>query len=230
MGTYHLTVNIEADILKTLVASGYSLCFATNVGNQYNVAALTVASDRLTFANDITWTTSYTIAGTQQPFQAGNAVEKGRAPALPIDFGQVYELKSWSSEPVVNTSSVVPTNALGLQTGTGVDAAAVISLNIANISPTDPSPIYISPIEIPNSLSTFTPIVKVALWFQQNISTSTMIVLSVSQAHVMDFTNQQTRITTYKNDGTWQDGSSRKINYTQIAPAYLGGKPRKHTQ
>jgi len=222
MTTYHLTVNIESKILKTLVASGYNLCFATTVSNHYNVAALTVPSDQLTFANDISWTTSYVIAGTQQPFQAGNVVSKGRAPALPIEFGQVYDLESWSEEPVVNSSSIVPPNAFDFKTGPGVDAAAVISLSIPNVSATDPSPIYISPIEIPVSTTTFTPVVKVGLWFQQDLDTSTMIVVSVSQLHIIDFTSQQSRITTYQDDGTWQDGASRKIDYTQVVPAYLG--------
>jgi hypothetical protein len=97
------------------------------------------------------------MAATQQAFQAGNSiyflisrftqpslnfaivVEQGKAPTLPINFGQVYELDSWSRRPVVNSSSTVPTNSFGLETGQGVDAAAVISVTLPAVS-AKPSP------------------------------------------------------------------------------------------
>jgi len=206
MTTYNLTVNIEDKILKTLVAGDYSLCYAINVGGKYNVAALTVPSHVLTFANDISWTTSYSISGTQQAFLTGKVIEKPSTPSLSIVFGQEYELKSWSQKPVVNSNPDVPSNSLGLKTGQGVDAAAVIALDIPNISSTKPSPIYISPIEIPG-LSLYAPIANIALWFQQNIKNSTMIELSISKsnAHIMDFTSKKSRTTKYDNNSSWTD-------------------------
>jgi len=215
--------SVDPTILKILAGSGYNLCFASNVGNQYNVAALVVPSNLLTTKNVITWSTSYSMAATTQPFYAGNIVEQGTSETLPMVFGQVYELDSWADPPSVNSSFPVPGNALGLSTGQGVDASAIVSLVIDNVGP-DPTPVYVSPIEIPLSQTTFTPIAKIALWFQQNIETSTMIVLSTSKAHIMDFTVQQTKSTTYNSDGTWSDGKSAKLDYTRLVPAFVGGK------
>jgi len=226
MPNYSLTVDIDPTILKTLAQSGYNLCFATNIGDTYNVAALTVPSARLTASNKITWTTSYSIAGTQQAFQAGNVVEQGTAAILPIDFGQAYVLNSWSDSPSVNSSSAAPTNGFDFDIG-GIDAAAVVYLNISNNTPST-SPIYISPIEIPYSTTHLIPVVKAALWFQQSIQTSTMIVLSSTHAHIVDMTYQATRTTTYHDDGTWTDGPSAKIDYFRHTPAFLGAPSNRH--
>jgi len=226
MVDYSLTVDIDPIILKVLASSGYSLCFAMNVNNTYNVAALVVPPDRLTASNKITWTTNYSIAGTQQAFQAGNVVEQGTAAILPIDFGQAYVLNSWS-DPSVHSSSAVPTNGFDFDIG-AIDASFIVYLDIWNNTPPT-SPIYISPIEIPYSTTLIIPIAKVALWFQQSIETSTMIVLSLTNAHIVDMTNQTTQTTTYHDNASWTNGPSAKIDYFKHTPAFLGALPnRRH--
>jgi len=79
------------------------------------------------------------------------------------------------------------------------------------------------------------PIKKIAVWFQQNIKTSTMIVVDKSYVHVMDFTNATEQTTTYTDEGTWVDGNgngkaSKPIDYTKVVPAYTGDHKKKHVE
>jgi hypothetical protein len=89
--------------------------------------------------------------------------------------------------------------------------------------------VYISPVEVPG-VAQFTPINKIAIWFQQNIKTSTMIVVDKSYVHLMDFTHATQQTTTYTDEGTWVDGNgkaSKAIDYTKIVPAYTGDHKKK---
>jgi len=93
--------------------------------------------------------------------------------------------------------------------------------------------VYISPIEVPG-VAQFTPVNKIAVWFQQNITTSTMIVVDISHVHIMDFTNATKQTTTYTDEGTWVDGNgngkaSKPIDYTKVVPAYTG-EHKKHVE
>ena len=88
---------------------------------------------------------------------------------------------------------------------------------------------YISPVEVPG-VAQFTPVIKIAIWFQQNIKTSTMIVLDKSFVHIMDFTHTTQQTTTYTDEGTWVDGNgiaSKAIDYTKVIPAFTGERKKK---
>ena len=64
---------------------------------------------------------------------------------------------------------------------------------------------HISPVEV----AQFTPINKITVWFEQNIKTSTMMVVDKSYVHNMDFTHATEQTTTYTDEGTWVDGNGK---------------------
>jgi hypothetical protein len=86
--------------------------------------------------------------------------------------------------------------------------------------------VYIGPLVLPGFTNNYTPIVKIALWFQADIVSSDMIELDTSLCHIMDFTTRTTWSTTYTNESTWQDGAAKKVHYLKLKspPAYTGKK------
>jgi len=65
--------------------------------------------------------------------------------------------------------------------------------------------VYISPVEVPG-VAQFTPNTKISVWFQQDIKTSTMVLVQNSEAHIVDFAHATQQLTTYTDEGTWVDG------------------------
>jgi hypothetical protein len=66
-------------------------------------------------------------------------------------------------------------------------------------------PVYISPLGplLPGK-DTLTPVLKVAVWFQQNATTGTMISDAETLGLVVDYTGVTTQTVTYVDPGVWQ--------------------------
>ena len=87
--------------------------------------------------------------------------------------------------------------------------------------------VYMGPLTVPETISIFSPVPKVAVWFQTNVEASTMIVLSTTLTHIVDLTTERSRTTTYHQDGSWTDSSDTSIDFTKVTPAFVGVK-KKH--
>ena len=74
----------------------------------------------------------------------------------------------------------------------------------------------------------FQPKAQVAVWFQRELETSTMIVFSAINAHVIDMSDVKKFETTYNDQGQWNDKDSlefKKVNYfLNDPPAYIEPK------
>ncbi|KAF9535301.1 hypothetical protein CPB83DRAFT_901053 [Crepidotus variabilis] len=230
MTTFTVTVNIQPKALASL--KGYRVCLAKPVGQSggppaYNVVAL---ASIVTANNVIKFTDTFSIYGTLQTFNAGSATAQGNAPTLPITYGEAYHLPDWTDPPSVGNSTVAP--AAGFAFINGVQASVVVALQngptVGGNSAGANSPFYISPSpDIPGT-DTLTPVTEVALWFQRDIVTTTMIDLDMSTVHVMNLTGQTTVATTYTDSFQWQDDPSKVVDYTKVAPAAV--KPIKKVE
>jgi hypothetical protein len=86
----------------------------------------------------VTWTSNISVSRCLTP----TAVEPAAADILPIYLGQEYTIKSWTEEPIVTDSLVIPKDSFALATGQEVTASAIAYLEM---SYQDPLKLKLSP-------------------------------------------------------------------------------------
>ena len=117
--------------------------------------------------------------------------------ALPIKFGQAFILPDWA-HPVVADDKGAPNNGFIFR---NTPPAAAVIYEMAQGKST---PVYITPEAIlpPNSAESLTPLISVAVWFQRDVSTGTMIDSASVQPFMVPMTTT-TMTVEYNVDGKW---------------------------
>ncbi|WP_255515530.1 hypothetical protein [Flavobacterium sp. ZT3R18] len=191
-----VNILIDSADLQTLKDAHYMLCFAKKVGDTYNVVWQAYAE--YLGNNEFSWTPQYQLFGTNT-FKDAVTV-KGSTNIVSIGLGE---------QSTLNTAGVLSAPVSG-----GSDIAINMVNNYGNIHPgvnqlsygVDGSqvstPIYVAEDVMVSGTAELVPVEQVMVWFQQNISTSTMFSTVRSNAVEIDLTttNEESRL--YKG-GKW---------------------------
>ena len=127
--------------------------------------------------------------------------------AIPIKFGQSFILKDWA-HPSVQDDPQAPTN--GFLFETTPRSAAVLYQTVQG----ETRPVYITPESLlpPSATETLIPQISVAVWFQRDVSTGTMIDTAALQPLIIPMTTT-TMSVEYDSEGKWII-STQNIDYT----------------
>nr|RBQ96888.1 hypothetical protein FVER53263_04437 [Fusarium verticillioides] len=184
MGSKQIKISFTDEQVAKYNGEGYVLCFTAGVaGNtEFNVVA---TADTISPVFNITWDDQFQIAATKDEFSNGVTFQNSTTPT-PIQFNEVYTLPANWTDGVVSTD-VLPTansSAFVNQT-TGASAVVYKIINGKSL------PFFISPYPIDTGATeVMTPKSTVALWFQQNVETGTMVAVVKDQLSTFDFSDK----------------------------------------
>ncbi|KAJ5674217.1 hypothetical protein N7462_009656 [Penicillium macrosclerotiorum] len=121
-------------------------------------------------------------------------------------LNSVQELPANWSDAQVTADSKIPINSFGFQNAVEASCAIQEQVNGAMV------PVYISPYGtlIPGK-DVLTPTPTVAVWFQQSVTTGTMISLDTSEAITIDYTNPAPKTCNYSANGIWSMSTGQII-------------------
>ncbi|CVL11697.1 hypothetical protein FPRO06_13006 [Fusarium proliferatum] len=197
MTTNFLRIKVSEDKVKQFNQQGWKLCFAAGVqaGGKinFNVVASTHA-----IARNITvqWTNSYGIAASQDEFNNG-VIFNAATDIADIQFGQSYTLPADWTNGTINTDPKAPKGGFRFINQTN-GAAAVVYKKVNGKF----APIYFSAsAPLPKGTEDLTPVEKVAVWFQANTQTATMISEFNGEPKEVDMTGKTEAALEY--DGNW---------------------------
>lgn len=179
------TVRIEIALndLKDLKDGGYRLCFAKKVAEgDYNVVWQSYAKYLAT--NTFSWTPQYQLFGSNtykdniQVDVSTNIVDIGLGETSELDVNGILGDPKTGGKPTAITlvndyGSIHP----GVnQISTGVDGSQVST------------PIYVAPKSMVSGAAELTPVESVLVWFEQNITTSTIFSTARSRSVEINLT------------------------------------------
>jgi hypothetical protein len=165
----------------------------------------------------------------------------GSSVARDIKFGQRYNLPNWTTSSVVEDPEAP---AHGFAFNNGVQASCVIALKQLSADgqtsknvPSEfshPLPmfhldtiahpklllrtVFISPSPNVPGRSSLVPLPAVALWFQRDIKTATMMSLDLSLTCQIDLAGRSEQSVLYNDEGHWVF-PGKFVDYTKAAPA-----------
>ncbi|KAF2453984.1 hypothetical protein BDY21DRAFT_116490 [Lineolata rhizophorae] len=187
MASYKLTITVPDPVVGKLNDGQYQLCFARGVSSSGGSTAMTVVAHCETAGDTIiiTWQNKYQMTASKSSFDAG---------VRDIDFHQAYHLnENWTSEIISGDNCP----DASFQFKNDAEASCVINQFINGKS----VGIFISPTGtlLPGT-DTLTPVNIVKVWWQQNITTGTMISSDQTNAQIIDYTGITEQAVSY--DGT----------------------------
>ncbi|OAA34537.1 hypothetical protein NOR_08403 [Metarhizium rileyi] len=185
MGDYVVALTFTTEQVRKLNTEGFKLCFTSAVGadKTYNVIAY---ADTVASKVTIRWKEQYLIAATKTKFQNGVEFDSNTTPS-DISFQQTYTLPSDWTDGNVSPNGKLDPGSYSFANNTDGEASAVIYKPING----QPAPFYVSQSPVfSKGTETLTPKLFVALWFQKNATTKTMISLSSSQISEFNFTGR----------------------------------------
>jgi len=195
-----INLNIDTDVLATLIKGAYTLCVAKVLqdptGEVSNVVMATIPS--LEPIMTIKWTDTYQIYATSDPYQEGTVISTGGSKPMLVPLAHSYVMSGWADPPKVINDPAAPANGFCFKNG--MECSAVVSVQ-------DPHtlkfvPIYISPEPVIAGTVTLTPIDKVVLWFGRSVTTATMIAVDKGNSLTVDCTDGPQTVS-FKAPGTW---------------------------
>ncbi|EWZ43428.1 hypothetical protein BFJ70_g12660 [Fusarium oxysporum] len=197
MSTNFLRIKVSEDKVKQFNQQGWKLCFATGVQAGGKVNFNVVASTHAIARNiTIQWTNSYAIAASQDAFNNG-VIFNASTDTADIQFGQSYTLPADWTNGNINSDPNAPKGGFRFINQTN-GAAAVVYKRINGKF----APIYFSAAApLPKGTEDLTPVEKVAVWFQANTETATMISEFVSEPKQVDMTGKTEALLDY--NGNW---------------------------
>ncbi|NEO55646.1 MAG: hypothetical protein F6K54_22790 [Okeania sp. SIO3B5] len=192
-----VNINIKEEDLEKLKLAGYTLCFAKNVRDQYNVV-WSSSTDYLP-TNNFTWTPQYEIFGSNE-FIKGVKVKVSTGPKA-MELGQTIQLKA---------SGVFGTPEKGGESNTLTVINDYKDIHIGVMQEyTDINgklqvePIYNSLIPEIKGTDTLNPVDKVQIWFERDMDTGTMIENVKSKKIEVDLTKANEATVMYA-DEEWE--------------------------
>lgn len=190
-------VFIPEKTLETLKKQGYSLCFAKKVGDyEYNVVWKSL--DNYLQNNVFSWQPIYQIFGTNE-FKENVKVSVSTN-NVDIGLGETTTLNSAGN--LMNPVTEGPETSINV-----INEYRWIHFGISQLSKNadgemESTPIYVSKNKMEKGTASFTPVEKVAVWFQSNAYTSTMFVQMETNHIELDLTGNESAKVKYEN-GKW---------------------------
>ena len=190
-------VFIPEKTLETLKQQGYSLCFAKKVGDfEYNV--VWKSFDQYLQNNTFSWQPIYQIFGTNE-FKENVKVTVSTN-KMDIGLGETTTLNSAGNLMVPVTEG--PETSINVKNQFGGIRFGISQLSKNADGDMESTPIYVSKNKMEMGAATFTPVEKVAVWFQSNAHTSTMFVQMETNHIELDLTGSNNAKVKYEN-GKW---------------------------
>ncbi|RGP64260.1 hypothetical protein FSPOR_8080 [Fusarium sporotrichioides] len=184
MGSKQINISFTDEQVAKYNGEGYVLCFSAGVGGdpEFNVVA---TADTIAPVFNITWEDQFQIAATKDEFSNGVKFNISTRPT-PIQFNEVYTLPANWTDGIVSTDILPTANSFAFINQTS-GASAVIYKIINGKS----LPFFISPNPLdPGATEVMTPKATVALWFQQNVETGTMVSVVKDELSTFDFSDK----------------------------------------
>ncbi|XP_014550946.1 hypothetical protein COCVIDRAFT_68545, partial [Bipolaris victoriae FI3] len=182
MGYYTINLSFKKEQVRDLNTEGSKLCFTSGMGSdsKFNVIAW---SDTIASTVHITWREDYQVAATKDHFSAGVKFHVSTNPA-DIKFKEVYTLPPDWTDGTISQDSSLSDTSFQFVNQTDKRASAVIYKLIQG----KPTPFYISQSPVfSQGNEVLTPKLKVALWFDKNVETGTMVSHISSKITAIDF-------------------------------------------
>ncbi|KAF4550941.1 Hypothetical protein D9617_15g042950 [Elsinoe fawcettii] len=198
MATYTVQIKLAGTWAKSFSANKTRLCMAKGAKDDsgaeiFNVIAVTTEQPNIT----VTWTDEYQLGATTELFNDGAQII-GASDAKDISFGYTYDMRDWDDVAVIQDSQDIAKNQLGFRNAK--KCSAVLSVKTKNGF----TPIFISPGTLPPGKSKFTPLPKVAFWWQQAAKTATMINVFKGESLYVNPKADGTVNVTFNADGHWE--------------------------
>lgn len=198
MSKKSIVVKLASESLKQLKDSGYSLCFARKVNDEYNV--IWQSSKKYLANNTFLWEPKYAVFGTNT-YQTSIQVEADTE-VRSAELGQQCTL----NENGIMESAVSGTQPLGV---TVKNQYGPIHFGMSQVCVIDGreqvTPIYVSKESRTKGDILLTPKEKVMVWFEANVETSTIFEEDKTNAIEIDLTdNQQQTISYDYESGAWK--------------------------
>ncbi|KAG9500795.1 hypothetical protein J7337_006475 [Fusarium musae] len=184
MGSKQINISFTDEQVAKYNGEGYVLCFTAGVaGNtEFNVVA---TADTISPVFNITWEDQFQIAATKDEFSNGVTFQNSTTPT-PIQFNEVYTLPANWTDGIVSTDVLPTANSFAfVNQTTGASAVVYKIINGKSL------PFFISPYPIDTGATeVMTPQSTVALWFQQNVETGTMVAVVKDELSTFDFSDK----------------------------------------
>jgi len=194
MAGKRILVMVSPQDLVTLKNGNYSLCFAKFVNGTANVVWQAFDPQQWLENNVFEWEPAYQVYGAR-PFRGWEQVASTTPPlAIGLDCTSVLD-KNGSFSPATpggQASSVTIDNQF-----------SPITLGLSQTACGSPAPIYVSPEPAAASGAfVLTPVERILVWFDQQLTTSTMFTQDDVMGAVLDMTGIDDATLLYMN-GTW---------------------------
>ncbi len=192
-----VTVNIDVKDFDYLKDNNYSLCFAKKVQDKYTV--VWKALKEYLPVNIFSWTPQYTLSGTNH-YEASIEVVTNTN-VVEIGLGEISELTknglflepiSGGKETSINISSSYDPGIHPCVSQISSDENGMQTV----------TPIYVAPLSVAPGEISLTPKEVVAVWFEQDVTTKTMISNAGTNSYTFDLTSKNEDHITYK-DKKW---------------------------
>lgn len=198
MSKKSIVVKLDADSLQELKQSGYSLCFAKKVNDDYDV--VWQSSTKYLSKNTFSWEPEYAVFGTNT-YETSIKVEAD-TDVVSAELGQQCTLDANG----IMKSAITGTNPLGV---TVENQYGPIHFGMSQVCIIDGkeqiTPIYVSKESRTTGEIVLTPKEKVMVWFEANVETSTIFEDAKTNAIEIDLTNKQEQTISYDYEaGTWK--------------------------
>ncbi|RSL63053.1 hypothetical protein CEP54_005377 [Fusarium duplospermum] len=199
MATKTLNLRVDDAMTRQLNQQGYKLCFATGVQAGGRVNYNVIASTNHVAPNiTIQWEEEYAIAGSTSSFQPGVMVREATRTA-DINLGQSYTLPQDFTDGPINDDSLAPKDGIRFVNKTN-SAAAILFKKING----ENTPIYISAnAPLPTGTEDIEPLSRVAVWFQSEAETSTMISELPGAYRELEMSFMTEATLEYTGSGSW---------------------------
>ncbi|KAM5343299.1 hypothetical protein ACJ41O_014265 [Fusarium nematophilum] len=201
MATTIVTISIDPTWVSNFNSQGtYSLCMARAVKDPSGKEVMNVIAQTITqFEPNVQfeWVDEFTINATTTAFNDGVLIQ-GEADGSVINYGQTYNIESWTKTQTYEDQDEVPNDSIGFQNE--IVCSAILSMKANGAD----APIFITPNQLPPGFITLAPRSKAMFWFQQGAKAGTMI-HTIHNGFTVQ-TRPGSNHLRFTADGQWQNG------------------------
>lgn len=201
MTTKSVVVSIAPQDQINLKKNGYNLCFAKIVNGVANVVWQSQSPTQWIARNEFSWVPLYEVYGAQS-FQSSVQVSETTTP-VPIQLGDTTLLTEYG---IFN-----PATEAGPSTAVTItNQFTLITIGMSQVADGVSNPIYVSPNQAETGIVTLTPVDQIMVWFDQELTTSTMFSNAVSMSTMVDLTNVNSAAIMYQA-GNWLNPAAASV-------------------
>jgi hypothetical protein len=188
-----VTVSIAPQDQIDLKKNGYNLCFAKLVNGVANVVWQSQGPDEWIAMNTFSWDPVYQVYGAQA-FQSSVQVKEATN-AVSAQLGDTTVLNQYGIFD--------PASQAGPSTAVTIDNQfRLITMGMNQLAGGTSTPIYVSPEQAETGVVTLTPVDQIMVWFDQELTTSTMFSSARSNTTKVDLTTTDSASILYSG-GIW---------------------------